>query len=151
VHSFLPFFLVVLRIGVLGDRRSSWSVKYCCGVRGVHGGSTIGGKIGGRIRAVGSGTGISSFLGRSNVLGSTEVCDFGLCNARSIENITKMHVKAAGFMAFIIGWAMASNLATRRFYGFYYPGQNPCIYNISPGDHSRQKPRTAGGPCAENF
>jgi hypothetical protein len=81
------------------------------GVRGVCGGLTIGGKIEGKIRGLGSGTWISSFPGRSNVLGvieGTALWNSRLCNAGSMGSIVKMHTKAAGFLTFIIGQTLAS-------------------------------------------
>ena len=63
----LPLFLVVRRIG---DRKSSWIVRCRLGVRGVRGGSIIGGSIGGRTSGLGTGKAISSFPGRRRVFGA---------------------------------------------------------------------------------
>jgi hypothetical protein len=76
-------------MGVLGDRKSSSTVRCLRGVRGVHGGSTIEGTIGGSFKGAGPGTGISSFPGSRSVFGSKDDNGLRLCDVGSMETLTK--------------------------------------------------------------
>jgi hypothetical protein len=129
----LPFFSVVRRIG---DHKSSCIIRYRLSVLSVCGGSTIGGKVGGKTKGVGSGKGINSFLGRSRVLGAiagrigTVFSSMGAYNVGSIRICTSQIAFKSGGMLEIYHWL--NPCWWLRCWGFSVPAATPgpCVYGI---------------------